>query len=108
MSIQTDSTALENPKDWTTCNCFALYSLLADDDAIAKMKANYENGGYGYGHAKQALYDLILERFTVPRERYNYYMENLNEVDAALAVGAKKAKTVADDVLKRVRQKVGY
>ena len=108
MSIQTDSTALENPKDWTTCNCFALYSLLADDDAIAKMKANYENGGYGYGHAKQALYELILERFTVPRERYNYYMENLNEVDAALAVGAKKAKTVADDVLKRVREKVGY
>jgi len=108
MSIQTDSTALENPKDWTTCNCFTLYSLLADDDAIVKMKANYENGGYGYGHAKQALYELILERFTVPRERYNYYMENLNEVDAALAVGAKKAKTVADDVLKRVREKVGY
>lgn len=108
MSIQTDSTALEDPKDWATCNCFALYSLLADDNAITEMKANYENGGYGYGHAKQALYELILERFAEPRERYNYYMNNLNEVDTALAVGAEKAETVANEVLARVRTKVGY
>ena len=108
MSIQTDSTPLEDPKDWSTCNCFAIYSLLADDNAIADMKANYENGNYGYGHAKQALYELILERFEHSRERYNYYMANLNEVDAALAVGAEKAGNVADDVLKRVRERVGY
>ncbi|MFD1062517.1 tryptophan--tRNA ligase [Winogradskyella litorisediminis] len=108
MSIQTDSTALEDPKDWSTCNCFALYSLLANEADTAEMKANYENGNYGYGHAKQALYELILERFAEPRERYNYYMDNLNEVDAALAVGAEKAKSVANDVLCRVREKVGY
>jgi tryptophanyl-tRNA synthetase len=72
------------------------------------MKANYEGGNYGYGHAKQALYELVLERFAEPRERYNYYMDNLNEVDAALAKGADKAIIVADDVLKRVRAKVGY
>ncbi|MBT8246039.1 MAG: tryptophan--tRNA ligase [Winogradskyella sp.] len=108
MSIQTDSTPLEEPKDWSTCNCFAIYSLLASDNQISEMKANYENGNYGYGHAKQALYELILERFTQPRERYNYYMDNLNEVDAALAVGAKKASGVANAVLKRVREKVGY
>jgi tryptophanyl-tRNA synthetase len=108
MSIQTDSTPLEDPKDWKTCNCFALYSLLANQKQVATMKANYENGGYGYGHAKQALFELILEKFAEPRERYNYYMNNLDEVDKALAIGAEKAKTVADNVLNRVRGKVGY
>ncbi|MCC1485525.1 tryptophan--tRNA ligase [Winogradskyella immobilis] len=108
MSIATDSTPLEDPKDWSTCNCFSIYKLLANDEAIAEMKSNYEKGGYGYGHAKQALFELILERFQEPRRRYNYYMENLNEIDAALAKGAAKAKLVADDVLKRVRAKVGY
>ncbi|WP_353777050.1 tryptophan--tRNA ligase [Winogradskyella sp. 3972H.M.0a.05] len=108
MSIVTDSTPLEEPKDWKTCNCFALYSLLASETQITEMKANYERGGYGYGHAKQALYELILETFATQRERYNHYMNNLNEVDDALAVGAQKAKVVADAVLKRVRDKVGY
>ena len=108
MSIETDSTPLEEPKDWTTCNCFAIYKLLASEAQIAEMKANYEAGNYGYGHAKQALYELILERFAEPRERYGYYMNNLNELDAALAKGAAKARLVADDVLKRVREKVGY
>lgn len=108
MSIKTDSTPLEDPKDWKTCNCFAIYSLLADESQIAEMKANYEKGGYGYGHAKQALYELIIDKFAEPRERYNYYMSNLEEIDKALAIGAEKAKKVADSVLARVREKVGY
>ncbi len=108
MSIETDSTPLEDPKDWSTCNCFAIYSLLASTSQINAMKTNYEKGGYGYGHAKQALYELIIEKFSTERERYTHYMANLNEVDAALAVGADKAKLVADDVLQRVRVKVGY
>ena len=108
MSIATDSTPLEDAKDWKTCNCFAIYSLLASDAQITEMKANYENGNYGYGHAKQALYELVLERFAEPRERYDYYMNHLEEVDAALAKGAAKAKDIADGVLKRVRAKVGY
>ncbi|MCB0461660.1 MAG: tryptophan--tRNA ligase [Flavobacteriaceae bacterium] len=108
MSIATDSTPLEEPKDWTTCNCFAIYALVANEDQISEMKANYEKGGYGYGHAKQALYELLVDKFSAERERYNYYMSNLNEIDKALAVGAEKAKVVADEVLKRVRTKVGY
>lgn len=108
MGIQTDSTPLEEPKDWKTCNCFAIYILLADDAQIEAMKANYENGGYGYGHAKQALYELIVEKFATQRKHYNYYMNNLDEIDKALTVGAEKAKLVANDVLKRVREKVGY
>lgn len=108
MSIVTDSTPLEKPKDWKTCNCFALYSLLADEDQIKTMKANYEKGGYGYGHAKQALFELIVETFATERERYHHYMNNLHEIDKALAVGAEKATKIADEVLKRVRVKVGY
>ncbi len=108
MGIQTDSTPLEDPKDWKSCNCFAIYSLLANDEQIETMKANYENGGYGYGHAKQALFELIVEMFADQREKYNYYMDHLGEVDKALALGAEKAKKVADDVLKRVRERIGY
>ena len=108
MSIETDSTPLEEPKDWSTCNCFAIYSLLANEEQIATMKANYENGNYGYGHAKQALYELILTTFDAQRERYNFYMQNLDKIDDALSIGAEKAKKVADKVLARVREKVGY
>jgi tryptophanyl-tRNA synthetase len=108
MSIQTDSTPLEDPKDWKTCNCFAIYNLLANTEQIEAMKANYENGNYGYGHAKQALYELIIDKFEGPRERYNYFMNNLNEIDKALAIGAEKAKNVANNVLSRVREKAGY
>jgi tryptophanyl-tRNA synthetase len=108
MSIATDSTPLEEPKDWKTCNCFAIYALVANENQITEMKTNYEQGGYGYGHAKQALYELLVDKFSAERERYNYYMNNLNEIDKALAVGAEKAKVVADEVLKRVRTKVGY
>ncbi len=108
MSIVTDSTSLEEPKDWKTCNCFAIYSLIADKEQVAAMKTNYEKGGYGYGHAKQALFELIVEKFATQRERYNYYINNLEEIDKALSVGAKKAAKVADEVLNRVREKVGY
>ena len=108
MSIKTDSTPLEAPKDWANCNCFALYNLLANEDQISEMKANYEGGNYGYGHAKQALFELILEQFSSQREKYNYYMNNLDAIDEALAVGAIKANKVANEVLKRVREKIGY
>jgi len=108
MKIQTDSTPLEEPKNPDTCNLFALYKLLASDAQIAEMRANYEGGNYGYGHAKQAFYELLVDKFSEERARYNYYMENLDEVDKALAVGASKAKVVATAVLKRVRQKLGY
>ena len=108
MSIETDSTPLEDPKEWKSCNCFAIYKLIANINQKEYMKANYEKGGYGYGHAKQALFELLLDVFSTERERYNYYMANLNEIDKALAIGAAKARVVADDVLARVRTKVGY
>ncbi|AOW17526.1 tryptophan--tRNA ligase [Polaribacter vadi] len=108
MSIQTDSTPLEEPKNPDTDNVFALYKLLASETEIATMRANYEGGNYGYGHAKQALYELILEKFATNRERYNHFMENKHEIDNALKIGAEKATLVANEVLKRVRVKIGY
>ena len=108
MGIQTDSKALEDPKNPDTDNVFALYKLLASDAQIAEMRANYEGGNYGYGHAKQALYELIIDKFADVRTKYNHYMENRTEIDEALAVGAEKARMVATDVLQRVRKKIGY
>ena len=107
MKIQTDSTALEDPKDWSTCNLFAIYKLIANENQIEEMKANYEKGGYGYGHAKQALYELLIHKYATERELYNYYITNLEEIDKALAIGAEKASKVANEVLKRVRDKTG-
>ncbi|WP_431126842.1 tryptophan--tRNA ligase [Flagellimonas flava] len=108
MGIVTDSTPMEDPKDPTNDNVFALYKILAQPDQIEEMSANYLAGNYGYGHAKQALFEVIMERFAEPREKFEYYMNNLKEVDEALAIGAEKAKKVADGVLARVREKIGY
>jgi tryptophanyl-tRNA synthetase len=108
MTIETDSTPMEDPKDPDTCNVFALYKLLGASEEIAAMRKNYTGGNYGYGHAKQALYELITTRFSEERKRYNYFMQNLNEVDKALEIGAEKATKVADGVLGRVRKKLGY
>lgn len=108
MSIQTDSTPLEAPKNPHTCNVFALYKLLASEEEIAQMRTNYEAGNFGYGHAKTALYELILKKFELPRQKFNYYMNNLDEVEKILKIGAQKAHLVSQDVLQRVRQKLGY
>lgn len=108
MKIKTDSTPLEKPKDPDTCNLFSLYKLVASEGQIDEMRSNYIGGNYGYGHAKQAFFELLIERFSKERELYNYYMDNLEEIDKALEIGAKKAHIVADEVLERVRKKLGY
>jgi len=108
MSIKTDSKGLEEPKNPDTDNVFALYKLVASDSEIVKMRANDEGGNYGYGHAKQALYELIIDKFATVRERYNHFIKNKSEIDDALNIGAQKAKVVANEVLQRVRAKIGY
>lgn len=108
MSIVTDSRALEEPKDPDNDTVFKLFSLLASPEEVAMMRDNYIAGGYGYGHAKQALYELILKKYSQERELFNYYMNNLAEVDKKLMEGAEKAKAIATPVLERVRQKLGF
>ena len=72
------------------------------------MKRQYLAGGLGYGDAKQTLFELVLEKFKTEREKYSYYQEYPQEVEVALAKGAVKASKIADDVLLRVRRKVGF
>jgi tryptophanyl-tRNA synthetase len=108
MAIVTDATPLEAPKNPDTCNVVKLYSLIASPEQIEALRAKYLAGNYGYGHAKQELFELIVEKFKVEREKYNYYINNLDEVDQLLKIGAQKAATVANGVLQRVRQKLGY
>ena len=108
MKVETDSKGLEEPKDPSTCNVFALYSLLANDAQVATMTANYKGGNYGYGHAKQALFELIIEQYSVERKRYMELMEDKSAIDQLLKEGAAKARKVAQPVLKKVRAKLGF
>lgn len=110
MSIETDSTPLDAPKNPDTCKIFSIYKLIANDNQLQSMRINYANANrnFGYGHAKQALYELILERFKTEREKYNYYMENPQVVENLLQIGAEKAQKVADKVLMKVRGKLGF
>ncbi len=108
MSIITSSTPLEEPKDPDSCNVFALYKLLADEEQVITMRNNYLGGNYGYGHAKKELLELIWVKFEKERETYKNYMDNLDELDRLLSEGANKARSVASKVLGRIREKLGY
>ena len=108
MSIETNSTPIHEPKDFKSCNVFKLYTLIADQKSIETLKENYRKGGFGYGHAKKELLDYILIEFKDQREKYSHYMNNLEEIDSALKIGATKASIVASRVLQRVREKLGY
>ena len=106
--IISDSTALEEPKDPDSDITFKLYSLLASETDIAAMRQNYLNGGYGYGHAKQALFELMLEKFAEPRRIFNYYMENNSELESILKEGETKARAVAQQTIGKVRSVLGF
>ena len=108
MGISTDSKGLDDPKDPETCNIFALYRLLASESQQDEMRKNYAGGGYGYGHAKQALFELIIDKYSRERERYNHLIAHPEEVETALKIGQKKAQNVSSKVLNRVRQAMGY
>ncbi len=108
MGIQTDSTSMEDPKETESCNVFNLYKLIATTEQIAEMESNYKAGNYGYGHAKQALYELIVDKYATERQRFNEFMDNKELIESELQKGAKKARNIAKEVLSRVRAKVGY
>ncbi len=108
MGILSDSKSLEEPKDPLTDTTFALYKCLAPQDEIEAMSANYLAGNYGYGHAKKALLELILQTFQEPREKYEYLHAHPQEVEDALQQGGEKARKTAQTVLQRVRERVGF
>jgi len=108
MKIKTDEKGLEDVKNPESCTIFTLYALLASGDKIEEMKQSYLGGNYGYGHAKQALFELIVEKFSAERKLYNDLMEDKDLLDQKLAVGAKKARKIAQVTLQRVRAVIGY
>jgi len=108
MSIVTDSIPLEQPKNPEKCTVFAIYKLLATKKQTETLKEKYLAGGLGYGTAKQELYELILFYFKAERAKFNYYLQHPKEVNNALKIGAERAKKIAQEVLSKVRSKLGY
>ena len=108
MTIQTDSTPLELPKDYESCNIFKIIKLIAENNHVDEIKNKYKSGGYGYGHAKTELFEIILSKYKNQRDKYNHLMSNKKEIDAVLLDGASRAKATANEVLRRVKTKLGY
>lgn len=107
MAIVTDSTPLEEPKNPDTDNVFAIYSLLATPEQKEALRAKYLAGNFGYGHAKQELYELIIQKYSKEREAFNFYMSNIEELERKLQQGEAKARVIAREVLAKVRKCVG-
>ena len=107
-SIVTDSKELEEPKDPDKDNVFKLYSLIASPEQTLQMRANYEGGNYGYGHAKKELLQLILDKYKKERELFDFYMNHPEEIELKLAAGEEKAKAVGAELLDKVRVKLGF
>lgn len=108
LSIVTDSTPLEAPKNPDKDNVYAIYSLIATAEEKEAMRQKYLAGNYGYGHAKQELFQLIIARYAKERDAFNYYMSNPEELDRKLERGEAKARVIAREVLERVRVKLGF
>ncbi len=108
MSIVTDSTPMEAPKNPDTDNVFAIYKLVATPEQTEELKQKYLAGNFGYGHAKQALFDLIVQKYAKEREAFNFYISNLTELEKKLEQSEQKASKIAREVLEKVRKKLGY
>jgi tryptophanyl-tRNA synthetase len=108
MSIVTDSTPMESPKNPETDNVFSIYKLLASAEETEALRQKYLAGNFGYGHAKQALFDVIISKYSKQRESFNFYMSNLPELESKLAQSEIKATIIAREVLGRVRSKLGF
>ena len=108
MSIKTDSIPMAESKDAESCNVFKIYRLLASEEKAIEIKAKYKAGNYGYGDAKQELFELICEKFKVERAKFNHLMKHKDILDLELKKGAEKARVIAREVLDRVRKNIGY
>jgi tryptophanyl-tRNA synthetase len=104
----TNSTPLEDPKDPNTCNAFKLYQLLANAEQTETMRQNYLKGGYGYGHAKTALFELILDKYSAQRKLFSELMEHPTRLEEELSIGEIKAKKMAREKLNTIREVLGY
>lgn len=108
MSIVTDSTPVEAPKNPDADNVFAIYKLVATQEQTEALREKYLAGNFGYGHAKQELFELLIQKYSREREAFNFYMSNPEELERKLKVSEEKATTIARGVLAKVRGKLGF
>ena len=108
MSIVTDSVPVSEPKNSEKCNVYHLYKILADESQSLSLKKQYEEGGIGYGEAKQMLYELIIYKFKKERSDFTNFMQNQELLEEKLLQGAEKAREISSVVLKRIRKNIGY
>ncbi|MCS6980006.1 MAG: tryptophan--tRNA ligase [Flavobacteriales bacterium] len=108
MSIITDSTPLELPKNPDTCTVFKLFALVAPEEETQELRSRYLAGGFGYGQAKNLLFEKLLDTFREERRRFSELMAHPEELDRALAQGEEKARQLADDKLRRIRECLGF
>lgn len=107
MKIVTNSQPVEEPKDPDNCNVFTLYKLFANNDQQESLRKRYLDGGMGWGHAKQELYEVMNESLTPIREKYNSLIENKDYIDEILSQGAKKARSIATSNIEKIRACIG-
>ena len=107
MNIVTDSKSLNEPKDPNKCNVFQIYKLIASEKEINILSEKYKNGGFGYGHAKNELLQIIMTKFEKPRIKFNELMNNQQLIESELLKGSKKAQIIANSVIKKVRTNLG-
>jgi len=107
MSIKTDSTALEDPKNPETCNVFALIKLFADDETKEQISEKYRAGGFGYGHAKKELLSLIEAYFADARQRRKELAANPDYLHDVLREGGNRARERAEEVMEPIRSATG-
>jgi tryptophanyl-tRNA synthetase len=108
MSIVTDSTPMEAPKNPDKDNVFAIYRLVATEEQTEALRQKYLAGNFGFGHAKQELYELIIQKYAKERELFNYYMNNLADLEKQLEHSEEKARVMARTLLQKVRVKLGF
>lgn len=107
MKVVTAATPMEEPMDPDSCNVVALYKLFASEDEVAQMRADYALPTYGFGHAKQALFEKMDAYFEPYRDRYNALIADPDQLEDVLAQGARRVQPTVDDVMARVREATG-
>jgi tryptophanyl-tRNA synthetase len=107
MSIKTDSTPVDKPKDWKTCNLFQIYKHFAPQEKVADTRRLYEEGGAAYGTIKKELLGILWDKFRAARDEKTRLLKDPEYVRKVLDKGAQKARSIALDTIRLVREKVG-
>ncbi len=107
MSIPTDDTPLEEPKNPDTCNVFHLIRLFASPEKVEEVRKKYQAGGYGYGHAKLELLEILKHYLAPFQEKRKYYEENFSLIEAYVKKGNEKANKIVDAKYHALKKIVG-